>query len=94
MLGKIVPYIFMLPFAGMPRWAQWLGEALPLPHYLRIVRSIMLKGSTLADLQFDTLALGALTLVAMTVAVTRFRRTLDRGRAALKSTHIGRYACV
>jgi ABC-2 type transport system permease protein len=68
---------FMFPFAGMPRWAQWIGEALPLTHYLRIVRSIMLKGSTLADLQFDTLALGGLMLIAMTVAVTRFRRTLD-----------------
>ncbi len=68
---------FMFPFAGMPRWAQWVGEALPLTHYLRIVRSIMLKGSTLADLQFDTLALGGLTLIAMTIAVTRFRRTLD-----------------
>src|SRR6202043_73270 len=41
---------FMFPFAGMPRWAQFVGEALPLTHYLRIVRSIMLKGSTLADL--------------------------------------------
>jgi ABC-2 type transport system permease protein len=68
---------FMFPFAGMPKWAQWIGEALPLTHYLRIVRSIMLKGSTLADLQFDTLALGGLMLIAMTVAVTRFRRTLD-----------------
>jgi ABC-2 type transport system permease protein len=68
---------FMFPFAGMPRWAQWVGEALPLTHYLRIVRSIMLKGSTLADLQFDTLALGGLMLIAMTIAVTRFRRTLD-----------------
>jgi ABC-2 type transport system permease protein len=68
---------FMFPFAGMPRWAQWVGEMLPLTHYLRIVRSIMLKGSTLADLQFDTLALGGLMLIAMTVAVTRFRRTLD-----------------
>jgi ABC-2 type transport system permease protein len=68
---------FMFPFAGMPRWAQWVGETLPLTHYLRIVRSIMLKGSTLADLQFDTLALGGLMLIAMTVAVTRFRRTLD-----------------
>jgi len=68
---------FMFPFAGMPRWAQWIGEALPLTHYLRIVRAIMLKGSTLADLQFDTLALGGLMLIAMTVAVTRFRRTLD-----------------
>jgi ABC-2 type transport system permease protein len=68
---------FMFPFAGMPGWAQWVGEALPLTHYLRIVRSIMLKGATLADLQFDTLALGGLMLIAMTIAVTRFRRTLD-----------------
>ena len=41
----------MFPFAGMPAWAQWIGEALPLTHYLRIVRAIMLKGATLADLQ-------------------------------------------
>ena len=68
---------FMFPFAGMPRWAQWIGESLPLTHYLRIVRAIMLKGSTLADLQFDTLALAGLMLIAMTIAVTRFRRTLD-----------------
>jgi ABC-2 type transport system permease protein len=68
---------FMFPFAGMPRWAQWVGEALPLTHYLRIVRSIMLKGATLADLQFDTLGLSGLMLIAMTIAVTRFRRTLD-----------------
>src|SRR5262249_5635476 len=37
---------FMFPFAGMPVWAQWIGEALPLTHYIRIVRAIMLKGST------------------------------------------------
>jgi ABC-2 type transport system permease protein len=68
---------FMFPFAGMPVWAQYLGEALPLTHYLRIVRAIMLKGSTLANLQYDTIALAALMLLAMTIAVTRFRRTLD-----------------
>jgi ABC-2 type transport system permease protein len=68
---------FMFPFAGMPRWAQWIGEALPLTHYLRIVRSIMLKGSTLPDLRFDTLMLAGLMLIAMIIAVTRFRRTLD-----------------
>src|SRR5882724_8623476 len=68
---------FMFPFAGMPNWAQWIGEALPLTHYLRIVRSIMLKGSTLPDLHYDALALGGLMLIAMTIAVTRFRRTLD-----------------
>jgi ABC-2 type transport system permease protein len=68
---------FMFPFAGMPVWAQWIGEALPLTHYLRIVRSIMLKGSALPDLYYDTLALAGLMLLAMAIAVTRFRRTLD-----------------
>lgn len=68
---------FMFPFAGMPRWAQWIGEALPLTHYIRIVRAIMLKGSNLHHLQYDAVALGGLMLVAMAIAVTRFRRTLD-----------------
>jgi ABC-2 type transport system permease protein len=68
---------FVFPFLGMPLWAQWLSEWLPLTHYIRIVRSIMLKGSTLSDLLFDTLALLGLMLIAMAVAVTRFRRTLD-----------------
>jgi ABC-2 type transport system permease protein len=61
----------------MPVWAQWIGEALPLTHYLRIVRSIMLKGSSLGDLQYDAIVLFILMLIAMTIAVTRFRRTLD-----------------
>jgi ABC-2 type transport system permease protein len=68
---------FMFPFAGMPRWAQWIGEALPLTHYLRIVRGIMLKGADMADLRYDAFALAGLTLAAMAIAVTRFRRTLD-----------------
>ena len=68
---------FLFPFAGMPRWAQWIGEALPLTHYLRIVRSIMLKGSTFGDLQTEAIALSILMLLSMTIAVTRFRRTLD-----------------
>ncbi|HEY7247078.1 MAG TPA: ABC transporter permease [Xanthobacteraceae bacterium] len=68
---------FMFPFAGMPTWAQWISEGLPLTHYLRIVRAIMLKGSDFADLQADVLWLAALTLVAMAIAVASFRRTLD-----------------
>ena len=68
---------FMFPFAGMPRWAQWIGEALPLTHYLRIVRAIMLKGATVSDLHVDAVAMFGLMLVAMTIAVRRFRRTLD-----------------
>jgi ABC-2 type transport system permease protein len=68
---------FMFPFAGMPVWAQLIGEALPLTHYLRIVRSIMLKGAAFPDLYYDTAMLAGLMLFAMAVAVTRFRRTLD-----------------
>ncbi len=68
---------FMFPFAGMPNWAQWIGELLPLTHYLRIVRAIMLKEAALPDVQFATVALAGLTMIAMTIAITRFRRTLD-----------------
>jgi ABC-2 type transport system permease protein len=68
---------FAFPFLGMPIWAQWVGEFLPLTHYIRIVRAIMLKGAGLNDLHVDTLWLAALMAVAMTIAVTRFRRTLD-----------------
>ena len=68
---------FMFPFAGMPVWAQYIGEGLPLTHYLRIVRAIMLKGAALPNLQYDAIALLGLMLLAMTIAVMRFRRTLD-----------------
>ncbi|MFT0859822.1 ABC transporter permease [Ancylobacter sp. G4_0304] len=68
---------FMFPFTGMPTWAQWIGETLPLTHYLRMVRGILLKGSTATDLSHDILALAAIMLVAMFIAVRRFRQTLD-----------------
>jgi len=68
---------FMFPFLGMPVWAQYIGEGLPLTHYLRIVRAIMLKGADLQNLEYDSIALLALMGLAMTIAVTRFRRTLD-----------------
>ena len=72
-----LPLLAVLSAAGMPRWAQWIGEFLSLTHYLRIVRSIMLKGSMLVELQKDALALGGLMLAMVIVAVLRFRRTLD-----------------
>jgi ABC-2 type transport system permease protein len=68
---------FLFPFAGMPLWAQWVGETLPLTHFVRIVRAIMLKGASLSVLHFDVAALAVLMLIAMTIAVLRFRRTLD-----------------
>jgi ABC-2 type transport system permease protein len=68
---------FMFPFRGMPDWAQVIGEALPLTHFLRIVRGITLKGIGFADMQVDVLALVIFMLVAMGLALFRFRRTLD-----------------
>lgn len=68
---------FMFPFAGMPVWAQWIAECLPLTHYLRMVRGILLKASTFADLQLDIAILALLMLIAMGIAVARFRQTLD-----------------
>jgi ABC-2 type transport system permease protein len=68
---------FMFPFSGMPRWAQVIGEALPLTHFLRVVRGIMLKGSTLADLGAELVALGIFVFAFAGLALLRFRRTLD-----------------
>ncbi|GAB4239318.1 MAG: ABC transporter permease [Methyloligellaceae bacterium] len=68
---------FMFPFRGMPGWAQWVGEILPLTHYLRIVRGIMLKGNGLADMMGDVALLIIFTILIMGLALLRFRTTLD-----------------
>ncbi len=68
---------FMFPFRGMPTWAQTIGEVLPLTHFLRIVRGVMLKGAGLADLYGEFIAMGAFAAAAVAVAMARYRRTLD-----------------
>jgi ABC-2 type transport system permease protein len=68
---------FMFPFRGMPGWAQTLGEILPLTHFLRIVRGILLKGNGLAEIAGEIAALFAFLLVAGAVALMRYRQTLD-----------------
>ncbi len=68
---------FMFPYRGMPGWAQVLGEALPLTHFLRLVRAVMLKGAGLADVQSTLAALAAFVVVFALLALSRFRRTLD-----------------
>ena len=68
---------FMFPFRGMPEWAQFIGEAMPLTHFLRIVRGVMLKDASLAQLQVPIYALCAFTAVVTTIALMRYRRTLD-----------------
>jgi ABC-2 type transport system permease protein len=68
---------FMFPFSGMPRVVQWLAEVLPLTHFLRLVRGVMLRGAGLGGLWPDVLALLAFTMVMMTLAIARFRKRLD-----------------
>ena len=68
---------FMFPFRGMPDWAQWIGEVLPNTHFMRIVRGVMLKGSHLPEMVNDLWPLLAFMLAAMTLALMRYRRTLD-----------------
>jgi ABC-2 type transport system permease protein len=68
---------FMFPFRGMPEWAQWLGEILPLTHFLRIVRGILLKGNEAAEILPEVWPIAAFLLAAATVALLRYRTTLD-----------------
>ncbi|HZM46542.1 MAG TPA: ABC transporter permease [Burkholderiales bacterium] len=68
---------FMFPFRGMPEWAQWLGEVLPLTHFLRIVRGILLKGNDLAEILPNLWPMAVFLLVVSAIALARYRETLD-----------------
>jgi ABC-2 type transport system permease protein len=68
---------FMFPFRGMPDWAQWLGEVLPLTHFLRVVRGILLKGNGTAEILPDLWPIAAFLLAAAIIALKRYRETID-----------------
>jgi ABC-2 type transport system permease protein len=68
---------FMFPFRGMPRWAQFIGEALPLTHFLRLIRGVMLKGNGVAQVWPHVWPLLLFTAVVLAIGLKRFRRTLD-----------------
>ena len=68
---------FMFPFRGMPQWAQWLGEVLPLTHFLRVVRGLMLKGNSFEQIAPEIWPMLAFIAVAGTLALLRYRQTLD-----------------
>jgi len=68
---------FMFPFRGMPRWAQAIGEVFPLTHFLRVVRGILLKGNGAAEIAPEVWPIAAFAVVALSVGVKRYRRTLD-----------------
>lgn len=68
---------FMFPFRAMPGWAQAIGEALPITHFLRMVRGVTLKGAGIVDIGGELVPLLVIMGVLMIAAMARFRRTLD-----------------
>lgn len=68
---------FMFPFRGMPEWAQVVGELLPLTHFLRVVRGILLKGNGLYDIVLQLWQIALFAVVALAVGIKRYRQTLD-----------------
>ena len=68
---------FMFPFRGMPSWAQFIGELLPLTHFLRVVRGILLKGNGLAEVFPDLWPISVFAVIALILGVKRYRQTLD-----------------
>ncbi len=77
MLPSILLSGFMFPFRGMPDWAQAIGQAIPVTHFLRVVRGALLKGEGLATLWPSHVALGIFVCVVTALAMLRYRRTLD-----------------
>jgi ABC-2 type transport system permease protein len=67
----------MFPFRGMPGWAQALGEILPLTHFLRVIRGIMLKGNGAPEVLINAWPLAAFLAAAVLIALRRYRQTLD-----------------
>jgi ABC-2 type transport system permease protein len=68
---------YLFPFRGMPVWAQWVGEILPLTHFLRIARGILLKGNGLHEIAPEIWPIALFAVIALTIGVSRYRQTLD-----------------
>jgi ABC-2 type transport system permease protein len=77
MMPSILLSGFMFPFRGMPEWAQWLGSAIPVTHFLRVVRGAMLKGHGVLELWPSLGALSIFVVVVSALAIARYRTTLD-----------------
>jgi ABC-2 type transport system permease protein len=68
---------FMFPFRGMPEWAQWVGGFLPLTHFLRVVRGVLLKGAPMSSIAPELVAILLFFFAVALLTLLRFRRTLD-----------------
>ena len=76
-LPQILLSGFMFPYAGMPVAAQWLAEVLPMTHFIRLVRGIMVRAATLSDMPGDMLALAAIAVVLLILSTRRIHKRLD-----------------
>jgi ABC-2 type transport system permease protein len=68
---------FVFPFAGMPLAAQWIAEVLPLTHFLRIIRGVVLRGAGLGEMLIEVLILVGFTAITLAIATLRFNKRLD-----------------
>jgi ABC-2 type transport system permease protein len=68
---------YMFPFRGMPGWAQDIGEILPLTHFLRVVRGILLKGNGFVEIAPDLWPIALFLVVMLAIGIKRYRQTLD-----------------
>jgi ABC-2 type transport system permease protein len=77
LLPSIMLSGFMFPFEGLPVWAQYIGELLPITHALRITRGLLLKGNGLAEILPQLWPIAAFTIVIAAISVAFYRETLD-----------------
>lgn len=77
LLPSILLSGFMFPFAGMPKLAQWIAEILPMTHFMRLIRGVVLRGADLSDLTREVLILCGFIVLAMSFAILRFKKRLD-----------------
>ena len=77
LLPSILLSGFVFPFDGMPVPAQWIAEVLPMTHFMRLIRGVVLRGADLSELAVELGILGGFIAVAMTAAIVRFRKRLD-----------------
>lgn len=76
-LPQILLSGFMFPYDGMPRPAQWLAEILPMTHFMRLIRGILLRAATLTELWPELVALGVFIVIMLGIAIARTRKRLD-----------------
>ena len=77
LLPSILLSGFMFPYEGMPQAAQYIAEALPATHFIRLIRGVVLRDVTVVDMGFDMLWLVTFTCVGLLIAALRFKKTLD-----------------